>query len=100
MAADVTVAWDPNDPSPEGYRVFMRQSASVYDYTQPAWEGAGTRAIISDLSEGSTYGFVVRAFAGELESADSDEVVYTPPVQQRVIVYPKQPQSILITFGE
>ena len=39
-AASVSLRWDPNDPAPEGYRVFARISHKVYNYNQPDWEGA------------------------------------------------------------
>jgi hypothetical protein len=45
-------------------------------------------AHLSVSSEGVTYHFVVRAFDGELESADSEEVSYTPSD-----VVPNQPPS-------
>jgi len=85
MAADVAVRWDPNNPTPEGYRVFMRDEAGSYDYSQPAWQGPETTTTLTGLTEDQTYALVVRAYDGEMESADSNEVVYTPPAQQRVI---------------
>ena len=75
-AAQVTLAWDANNPAPEGYRLYQRVGSSAYDYEQPAWSGSGTTCTISDLSEGSQYHFVVRAYVAYSESGDSNEVSY------------------------
>lgn len=80
MAANVTLQWDPNVPAPEGYRVFARESGQSYNYNNPIWEDSLTTCTLVGLTEGVTYHFVVRAFDGALESADSAEVTYTPPV--------------------
>jgi hypothetical protein len=78
LAGDVSLRWDENDPIPEGYRVFVREiSHAVYDYDFPAWEGQETECVIDRLEEGVSYAFIVRAFDGELESEDSDEVYWT-----------------------
>ncbi len=71
--------WDANVPAPDGYRIFSRQSDQPYDYTDAFWEGTSTSCTLTGLVEGVTYHFVVRAYVGDLESADSDEVEYTPP---------------------
>ncbi|WP_319521194.1 choice-of-anchor U domain-containing protein [uncultured Desulfosarcina sp.] len=78
LAADVTLAWDANDPTPEGYRVFARENSASYNYTTPIKQTAGTGCTLIGLTEGITYCFVVRAYDGDLESADSEEVCYTP----------------------
>lgn len=99
-ADSVTLAWDANEPAAEGYRIFMRAEGTTYDYTAPAWQGTGTTCTIADLSPGATYAFVARAFQGGNESGDSNEVVYTIPEPTQTIVYPKQPKSLIIRFGE
>ena len=76
----VTLRWDANDPAPAGYRVFVREAGSSYDYDHPIWEKSLTTCTLTGLTEGITYYFVVRAYEGELESVDSEEVSYTPPV--------------------
>jgi chitinase len=76
MAAGVTLRWDANTPAPEGYRVFVRQDGQTYDYSQPAWQGAGTTCSIDNLAGQTTYYFVVRAYNGNQESTDSAEVSY------------------------
>ena len=77
-SANVTLQWDANQPAPEGYRVFTRQEGQNYDYNHPIWEDNATTCTLIGLVDGVTYYFVVRAYDGELESADSQEVSYTP----------------------
>lgn len=81
-SANVTLRWDANVPAPEGYRVFAREGSGSYDYTTPLrtilTTANMTECTLIGLNEGVTYHFVVRAFEGDLESADSEEVSYTP----------------------
>jgi chitinase len=79
-SASVSLRWDPNDPTPQGYRIFAREGSQSYNYSNPIWQGSQTTHTLIGLKEGVTYSFVVRAFEGDLESLDSDEVSYTPPV--------------------
>jgi hypothetical protein len=79
LAAQVTLAWDPNDPAPDGYRVFQRTEGEAYDYSDPVWPGPEddaslTTCTITDLAGDTLYYFVVRAFVGTEESGDSNEV--------------------------
>jgi hypothetical protein len=74
-AAEVTVAWDANTPSPEGYRVFVRIGASSYDYTSPVWEGPDTSTTLV-VPDNTLFHVVCRAYAGMYESADSNEISY------------------------
>lgn len=76
QAADVTLRWDPNDPTPDGYRIFVRDEGHQYDYNQPAWEGQATSATIHNLADSVVHHFVVRAFKGNITSADSNEVTF------------------------
>lgn len=78
-ATDVSLRWDPNDPSPEGYRVFTRKNGEVYDYSRWDWQGTSSACTIGNLEAQTEYHFVVRAFRGGLESDDSIEVRYTTP---------------------
>jgi hypothetical protein len=73
---EVTLAWDPNDPVPEGYRLFQRTEGQAYDYDQPVWQGANTSCTVYNLNYDTNYFFVVRAYDGDLESADSGEVSF------------------------
>ena len=77
IAGQVTVTWDHNDPLPDGYRIFVRLPGAAYDYDSPAWEDAGNSATLAGPALGVTHYYVVRAYEGELESVDSDEVHYT-----------------------
>jgi hypothetical protein len=82
QTAEVTLAWDPNDPTPEGYRIFQRTEGQVYDYSQSCWTGSDTQGTVYNLEWDTTYYFVVRAYEGDLESADSEEVSYHTPVAE------------------
>jgi len=77
-AAQVTLQWDANDPSPGGYRLYQRTSGQSYDYSSPVWSGTITTATLDGLLEGTTYHYVVRAYSGGDESGDSNEVQFTP----------------------
>ncbi|MFO7644454.1 MAG: fibronectin type III domain-containing protein [Desulfosarcina sp.] len=79
-SADVSLRWDPNEPPPQGYRIFAREGSQSYNYSNPIWQGSQSTHTLIGLKEGVTYSFVVRAFEGNLESLDSDEVTYTPLV--------------------
>ncbi len=78
-AAGVTLHWDPNLPSPQGYRVFARKGQQAYNYSQPDWEGTAASCTLDNLEGQIEYYFVVRAYDGGLESADSAEAHYIPP---------------------
>src|SRR3989339_1017288 len=84
-AAQVTLAWNANNPAPEGYRLYQRLPGQAYNYASPAWSGAGTTCTITNLADGTIYYFVVRAFQGSNQSGDSNELQYvtgpapTPP---------------------
>lgn len=95
-AAEVTLAWDANDPAPEGYRLFQRADGQAYDYTAPAWSGTGTTATLQ-VPDG-TYAWVVRAYVAGQESGDSNEVVFTVEPQPAPIVYPGRPKQLIINF--
>lgn len=96
MADEVRLAWDANNPAPEGYRIFVRETAGDYDYSAPAWQGPGTTGEVKDLAAGTVYAFVVRAYVGDRESADSNEIIYTMPTVKEVIIYPGQPAMIRV----
>jgi hypothetical protein len=76
QAAQVTLTWDPNDPAPDGYCIYLRAEGQAYDYSQPGWTGYGTTATVYGLEEDVAYYFVARAFVGVQESADSIEVKF------------------------
>lgn len=74
----VTLQWDANDPAPDGYRLYGREEGQGYDFGAFWWQGDDTfnRCTIDGLDENKTYFFVVRAFVGDDESGDSNEVRY------------------------
>lgn len=73
----VTFQWDANTQTPEGYRLFVHEKDKSYNFNTPDWEGQATTATITGLEEEKTYYTVVRAYKGELESTNSNEVYYT-----------------------
>ena len=77
QTAEVTLAWDANDPTPTGYRIYQRLDDQTYDDAQPVWEGTDTSCTIYNLEYDTAYYFVVRAYSGDTESGDSNEVTYT-----------------------
>ena len=51
-AADVTLAWDPNqEPDLAGYRVYSRPAGGSYNYDYPDWESNETTCTIYGLAE-------------------------------------------------
>ena len=73
---DVTLQWDPNNPAPEGYRLYQRTEYQAYDYSDYLDTGQSTSATIVGLEEDTTYYFVVRAYVGSDVSGDSNEVEF------------------------
>ncbi len=84
FCAQVTLAWDANDPAPQGYQVYQRIAGQSYNFSNPVWPTDGTdhtetKCTISNLTEGTTYYFVVRAYVGSDQSGNSNEMSYTVP---------------------
>jgi hypothetical protein len=80
FAAQVTLAWDANVPTPDGYRIFARAEGSSYNYNSPNWSGSTQSGTIYNLRDNATFYFVVRAYVGNDESGDSNEVSYRTTV--------------------
>ena len=78
-AASVTLSWETGSGSPKGYLIFMRRSGQTYNYDSPAWQGSATTCALSQLQDGCTYYFVVRAYSSATQSDDSNEVQYNTP---------------------
>lgn len=72
----ITLRWDPNNPAPEGYRLFQRESGESYNYHNYTDVGLSTNHTVSGLSDNTTYHFVVRAYVGSDESGDSNEATF------------------------
>lgn len=80
-AAQVSLIWQPNDTSANGYRVYQRQEGESYNYDTPVWSSEGNASYentctIDGLADERTYYFVVRACDGEVESKNSNEVEF------------------------
>jgi len=76
LAGDVSFMWDANtEPDLSGYRLFMHDDATSYDYANPVLECTTVGASVKNLPDGHTYYFVLRAFDTEgFESGNSNEV--------------------------
>ena len=76
---EATLEWDPTNSSAHGYYVFGREEDQDYNYDEPWWQGdhSFSSCTIEDLEENKTYFFVVRAFANDDMSADSNEVRFS-----------------------
>ena len=104
----VKVTWDANNPTPDGYRVYKRAEGQAYNYSQPAWTGSEIVGHVNGLDWDTTYYFVVRAYAGTQESADSNEVKYTTPrldsdgdgVADTEDAFPSDPKEWLDSDGD
>jgi hypothetical protein len=72
----VTLSWDANQPTPDGYRLFQRKSGESFNYHNFTDVGLSTSRTVSGLSDSTTYHFVVRAYVGSVESGDSNEAAY------------------------
>jgi hypothetical protein len=96
FAGDVSFMWDANtEPDLAGYRIYMHTGGGSYDYTQPpVIECIGVGATVSNLVEGETYSFVLRAFDTEaLESGNSNELTWYEPFPYEGVP-PANPQSL------
>jgi len=96
-AETITLQWDENIPTPEGYRVFQRLLPDEFDYTNPVWTGTEITYTTPDLENG-VYAWEVRAFKDGLESGSSNEVVYTIEPEPDTITYPTRPKQLIINF--
>jgi chitinase len=94
-AAQVTLQWDPGNPAPDGYRLYQSQTPQLYDYDNAVWSGADTQCTIY-VDDDRTYYFVVRAYQGESESGNSNEVSIStgnPQPEENDNVAPAKPVS-------
>jgi len=94
-AAQVTLAWDPCDPKPDGYRIYKRVQGQSYDFTKPAWRGAQATGTVANLANDTRYFFVVRAYVDKRESGNSNEVdLLTPKSNQPPIAQAGASQTV------
>jgi chitinase len=86
-AAEVTLAWDPNDPNPNGYLICVRIEGQPYNYSECIDVGNVTEYTVKDLAPGVPYFFVARAYIkndqGVItdQSGDSNEVTFKPKLR-------------------
>lgn len=73
-AAEVTFQWDANDPAPEGYLLYVH-TGDGFNYDNSVWQGADTTATV-DLPDGIEHHAVVRAYDGDNQSGNSNEIVF------------------------
>lgn len=94
-SGSVSFMWDANtEPDLAGYRIFMHVEGADYDYTNYAIECVGVGATVSNLVEGETYYFVLRAFDTEdLESGNSNELSWYESFPYEGVP-PGNPQSL------
>jgi hypothetical protein len=80
FADNLTLAWDAStDPSVAGYKIYYGVASRTY--TNSLDVGTNTTVTISNLVEGVTYYFAATTYdTNGLESAFSDEIVYTVPL--------------------
>ena len=74
FAFQAVVSWDPNHPSPEGYKVYMRTTGQAYRFNSPIWTNSATTSTIRNLLDNTRYYFVVTAYEGAEEGLQSEEV--------------------------
>jgi hypothetical protein len=77
---EATLDWgDTSGSGAQGYYVFGREEGQDFDYDEPWWQGDNTfsECTIDELEEDKTYYFVIRAYSGDVVSADSNEVRFS-----------------------
>jgi len=105
LAAQVTLGWDANNPAPDGYLVFQRIAGQAYDYAHPVWPTDGgnhteTTCTITNLTDGVTYFYVVRAYVGSDQSGDSNAVGFSSITDNNRPPEAEAGPNITITQGD
>ena len=90
-ASQVTLTWSDRNKSVDGYRVYKRTEGQTFNYAKPAWPTDGrnhpqTSCTLSNLADGTNYYFVVRAYADDNQSGNSNEVTYMAPAPSPVTI--------------
>jgi hypothetical protein len=83
LAADVTLAWDPNqEPNLAGYRIYWGTATRQYDYSVNL--GNVTSYRFTGLTEGQSYFITITAYdTRNNESGFSNEVIYSVPITDK-----------------
>lgn len=78
-AAQVTVTWNAAAPTPNRYKLFQRTDGQAYNYASPIYEGVGSirQAVLTNLTNGTKYYYVLKACIGNDESYATAEVSTT-----------------------
>ena len=105
-AASVTLAWDPNtEPDIAGYKLYYGKTSGKYESVIDV--GNQTTYAISDLEDGKTYYFVVRAynifgkesdFSSELRYPDPFSVAISLSAGMNLISLPLEPINSSISI--
>ena len=88
----VTVAWDENNPVPEGYIIFWGTTSG--NYTNSHDVGKATQYTIPDLQEGATYYFAAKAY-----DADGNESDYSEEISHTIATPNTSPTTPLVPTG-
>lgn len=98
FAADVTVAWDANDPAPAGYGIYW-DTVNEMPFNNMADVPTGTRHTIPGLIENTTYFFAVDAYDVDgNRSSYSNILEYVVEAEQVVIRVIDRPKGIQIIW--
>ena len=83
IAAEVTLAWDPNQESNlAGYRIYWGTASRQYDYSADL--GNVTSYRFTGLTEGQSYFIAVTAYDTRYnESGFSNEIIYSVPIEDK-----------------
>lgn len=103
----VTLKWDPSNPNPTGYSLFMRTKEQAYNYNNPVITSKYPDGLIPHPSistmiinvPAGTYYFVCRAYLKKddgsiIWSGDSNEVTWTSDGTSPISIQIKQPDDI------
>ena len=96
---EVTLRWDANEPTPEGYRIFQTTATEPFDYDNPVFETTETEFNVI-VPKDVLHIFCVRAFNGDVISGDSNWVYYMDETQAPPVFYQTRPKNVRMIFEE
>jgi hypothetical protein len=97
-AADVTVAWNANDPAPAGYTLYW-DTVNEIPFNNSADVPTGTQHTVTDLIVGTTYYFAADAYDAQgNRSAYSDILEYVIEAERVIIRVLDRPKDIQILW--
>jgi len=83
FAAQVQLAWDASSGQVDGYRIYYGTTQG--NHPTKIEVGNVTNYTVTNLQEGVTYYFVARAYNQYGESGDSNEIIWTAPVNDTTL---------------